>query len=132
MLFYRMSDGCEVAFVPLSEFKAAAADRDEWKARSVSIARELLLVRLREWSEDMWCAGWGFGAHDARRVDVAPQHPRESIRQTVATINDAQYHSGFSHPQRTHFLAAAKRIEELAEFAGGWWVTPDKFEEDSQ
>lgn len=114
MMFYR-DCGCEVAFVPLSEFKAAAADRDEWEAKVRSLARELLLSLMRNWSEDAWCSGWGYGSD-----------PKAMIDKELELI-DADH-----HPQRKHFRSAAARIREVAELAGGWWVSPTEFKEGDQ
>lgn len=82
--------GDPAGYSPYAEFKALAAVRDalaeQLKASADtarSLARELLLLKLREWSEDV------LGGSDA------------------------------------------KRIEELAKLAGGWWVSPTEFKEDS-
>lgn len=72
--------------------------------KTADLARELLLYKMREYSEELHCAGW--------LCDL------EFLLWEIPEQQD--------HPAVQARRQCASECRELAELAGGWWVYEDE------
>jgi len=67
-------------------------------------AKEVLLHRMKEYSEDFFCAGWIGGLEFGAWNDVDIEQPTD---------------------RQKHAVAFSRECRILGEIAGGWWVYED-------